>query len=210
MRDRPSDLSLSKRADPAYLGAFKALLKRLLANVNASPKEPISVYLAGGAAMHLYTGIRISDDVDAVFSRKLLVPADTQVLYRDSQGKPRSLYFDPNYNESFALLHEDAHEDAMRLPLTGIKGVRILVLQPVDLAVSKLSRFAEIDRADILQLAKDGLITAKALRQRAGQALSGYVGNPAPLRTSLNLACRDIEALGRRLRTRFRTSRVGS
>lgn len=198
MRDRPLDLTLSKRADPAYLTAFKALLKRLLANVKASPKEPISVYLAGGAAMHLYTGIRISDDIDAVFSRKLLVPADVQVLYRDSAGKPRSLYFDPNYNESFALLHEDAHEDAMRLPLKGIKGVRILVLQPVDLAVSKLSRFAEIDRADILQLAKDGLITAKALRRRARQALPGYVGDPAPLRTSLNLVCRDIAALGRK------------
>jgi hypothetical protein len=69
------------------------------------------------------------------------------------------------------------------------------VLQPVDLAISKLARFSEIDRGDILQLAKDGLITASELRQRAEEALPAYVGNLASLQTSILLACRDIEGL---------------
>ena len=125
------------------------------------------------------------------------MPADATVIYRDAEGKARSVYFDVNYNESYALLHEDAHDDALRLLLDGIDGVRVLVLQPVDLAVSKLARFSEIDRGDILQLAKGGLITSALLRQRAEEALPGYVGSLQPVQTSIMLACRDIDALAR-------------
>ena len=119
------------------------------------------------------------------------------MIYRDSEGKARSVYFDASYNESYSLLHEDAHQDAARLRLEGVEGARILVLQPVDLAVSKLARFGEIDRQDILRLAKAGLISANKLRKRAEAALPAYVGNPDSICTSLDLACRDIEALER-------------
>jgi len=189
------ELAISKRADPAYVEAFKSLIQRLLRSAKITEKEPITMYLAGGAAMHFYTGARMTDDVDAVFDRKLLIPSDLVVVYPDSEGNARSVYFDANYNESYALLHEDAHQDAVNLPLQGIEGARIFVLRPVDLAVSKLARFSEIDRKDILRLAADGLVTANELRKRAEEALPGYVGNPDPVRTSVDLACRDIEAL---------------
>ena len=189
------ELAVSGRADPAYIAAFRDLVRKLLSSAKISAKDPISMYLAGGAAMHFYTGARISDDVDAVFNKKVLLPSDSTVIYRDSEGRARSVYFDANYNETHALLHEDAHEDAMRLSMDGIEGVQIFVLQPVDLAVSKLARFGEIDRKDILQLAQDGLVTANELRQRAEAALPGYVGDPAPLRTSIDLACNDIGQL---------------
>lgn len=189
------ELTISERADPAYVAAFRTLALRVARSANATAQAPITMFLAGGTAMHFYTGARMTDDVDAVFDRKILVPADATVIYRDAQGKARSVYFDVNYNESYALLHEDAHADAWRLLLDGIAGVHVFVLQPVDLAISKLARFSEIDRGDIFQLAKDDLITAEALRQRAEDALSGYVGNLAPLQTSIMLACRDIEAL---------------
>lgn len=191
------ELVISSRADPAYVEAFKTLVHRLLRSAKVKADEPIEMYLAGGAAMHFYTGARMTDDVDAAFNRKLLVPPDLAVIYRDSEGKARSVYFDAAYNESYSLLHEDAHQDAVPLRLEGVEGARIRVLQPLDLAVSKLARFGEIDRGDILQLARDGLISAKALRERAEAALPAYVGDPDPIRTSLDLACRDIEALAR-------------
>jgi len=189
------ELVISKRADPAYVEAFKSLILRLLRSAKITQIAPITLYLAGGAAMHFYTGARMTDDVDAVFDRKLLIPPDLAVIYRDSEGTARSVYFDANYNETYALLHEHAHQDALRLSLEGIEGVRIFVLQPVDLAVSKLARFSEIDRKDILRLAADGLVTANELRKRAEEALPGYVGNPDPVRASIDLAGRDIEAL---------------
>src|SRR5438552_2517860 len=193
--ERMRELRISKRADPAYVEAFRTLIQRLLRSTGS--KGPIAMYLAGGAAMHLYTGARMTDDVDAVFSRKLLVPADLAVIYRDAEGKARAVFFDVNYNETYALLHEDAHRDAVRLPLKGIRGARIFVLQPVDLAVSKLARFADIDREDILELARNRLITARGLRERAEAALPYYVGNPIPVRTSIDIACRDIGPLER-------------
>ena len=202
------ELRISKRADAAYVEAFRTLIQRLLRSTGS--KEPIAMYLAGGAAMHLYTGARMTDDVDAVFNRKLLVPADLAVIYRDAEGKARSVFFDVNYNETYALLHEDAHQDAVRLPLKGIRGARIFVLQPVDLAVSKLARFAHIDREDILELARNRLITARNLRERAEAALPYYVGNPIPVRTSIDIACRDIgplERAGKRGRKRNRERR---
>lgn len=196
------ELSISKRVDPAYVEAFRSLVKKLSASAKATSKEPITMYLAGGAAMHFYTGARMSDDVDAAFNRKLILPSDSAVIYRDAKGAARSVYFDTNYNETYGLLHEDAHDDAMRLPLRKVEGVNVFVLQPIDLAVSKLARFSEIDREDIRQLARDGLITASELKQRAEEALHGYVGDPSPVRTSIKLACDDIKALQRSKHTR--------
>jgi hypothetical protein len=190
------ELRISRRADPAYIEAFRSLVGKLLAS--AKSKEPIAMYLAGGAAMHFYTGARMTDDVDAVFSRKLFLPADTVVIYRDAAGTARSVYFDSNYNESFGLLHQDAHDDALRLPLDGLRGVDVFVLQPVDLAVSKLARFSEIDREDIRQLARDGLITAGELKKRAEAALPDYVGDTGAVRTSIKIACADVKAVRKR------------
>jgi hypothetical protein len=191
------ELVINKRADPAYIEAFRTLIQRLVRSTKVNPREPIDMYIAGGAAMHFHTGARMTDDVDAVFNKKLLVPSDLAVIYRDSEGKPRSIFFDANYNESYALFHEDAHEDAARLQLDGIDGARVFVLQPVDLALSKLARFSDIDRKDILRLAEDGLITVNELRKRAEEALPDYVGNPDSVRNSIDLACQDIEAMGR-------------
>ena len=121
------ELAISKRADPAYVKAFKSLIQRLLRSAKVTRKEPLTLYLAGGAAMHFYTGARMTDDVDAVFDRKLLIPSDLAVIYRDSEGRARSVYFDANYNETYALLHENAHKDVMRLSLEGIEGARIFI-----------------------------------------------------------------------------------
>jgi len=192
-------LKISKRADPAFIAAFQSLARKLVRSTRADPAEPIVMFLAGGAAIHFYTGARISDDVDAAYSKRLLLPADSTVIYRDADGNARSIHFDPNYNEIFALMHEDAHQDALRLPLD-LEGIRVRVLQPVDLAVSKLARFGEVDREDILELARSGLVTAKALKKRAEAALPGYVGDPTMVRNSLDIACRDIEALARHKR----------
>lgn len=196
------ELSISNRVDPGYVEAFRNLVKKLLTSVKATSKEPIKMYLAGGAAMHFHTGSRMSEDIDAVFNRRLILPSDSAVIYRDAKGTTRKVYFDTNYNETYGLLHEDAHDDAMQLSLSKVKGVDVFVLQPIDLAVSKLARFSEIDREDIRQLARDGLITASALKQRAEEALHNYVGDPSSVRTSIKLACGDIKALQRSDHTR--------
>ncbi len=186
------------KAQDAYLNAFTEVLSRIQQTLKGSRPDvfPIRMYVAGGAALHLLTGARVSEDVDAVFSKRVLFNEEIEVSYRDPDGRARLLYLDRNYNDTQGLLHEDAHKDAQPVAFPGIdkKLIDVRVLSPLDLAVSKLSRFADQDREDILLLAREGLIASASLRKRAEQALAGYVGDLNPVRNSIDIACRLIES----------------
>ena len=182
------------RADPDYARAFATIMSRIQKALGTRrPAVPVVVCVAGGAALHFYTGARISNDIDArIIARLLIDPADLQIAYRGADGHGRLLYFDTQYNDTFALLHHDAYDEALAIDVEGVDPRRLTVklLTPVDLAVSKLARFSEQDRLDILSLAHAGLIDASELRSRADAALPDYVGRLDSVRTSINVACR--------------------
>ncbi|MGH8263862.1 MAG: DUF6036 family nucleotidyltransferase [Steroidobacteraceae bacterium] len=161
---------------------------------------PIRMYVAGGAALHFYTGERVSKDIDAVFSRRIALPDKLEVAYRDADGVAQLLYFDHQYSDALALMHEDAQEDSVPLSLTGIdaRKLDIRLLSPLDLAVSKLSRFSDQDRDDIITLARRKLIKATALRIRAEQALGGYIGSTDRIQGNIAQALRIVEDTLRR------------
>ncbi len=186
------------KAQDAYLKAFTEVLSRIQQALKGSRPDvfPIRMYVAGGAALHLLTGSRVSEDVDAVFSKRVLLNEEIEVSYRDPDGRARLLYLDRNYNDTLGLLHEDAHKDSQSVALPGIdrKLIDVRILAPIDLAVSKLSRFADQDRADVLLLAREGLIDSASLRKRAQEALAGYVGDLDSVRNSIDIACRLIES----------------
>jgi hypothetical protein len=189
--------SLKPRAD--YLKALGELLARAARSLERAPKEalPVRVYIAGGAALHLLTGARISEDLDAVFSRRVLLPDALEVSYRDADGSARTLYLDRNYNDTLGLLHEDAYDDSRPVRIDGVdpKLLEPRVLTALDLAVTKLARFSQQDREDIELLARQGLIDSAALRTRAEQALGGYVGDLESIRTSIDVACRLVDSI---------------
>jgi hypothetical protein len=62
------------------------------------------------------------------------------------------------------------------------------------LAVPKVSRYSSQDREDILALASAGLFSADQLRKRATEALGDYIGDRAPVITSIELVCGQISA----------------
>ncbi|WP_236749965.1 KfrB domain-containing protein [Acidovorax carolinensis] len=168
---------------------FKQLEDRLSLN------EPINVYLAGGMAVHLYTADRVTTDVDAEFGGRVFLPNDLIVDVALEDGSRESLYFDTNYNSTFALMHEDYLDDAISLDV-GLNKIKLHVLSPLDLAVSKIARLADNDKEDISRLVRLKLTTADAIEQRATAALVGYVGGLSMLRLNLrdavNLA-REVE-----------------
>jgi hypothetical protein len=185
---------------PEYVAAFTELVQRIAAPLRGLPRRilPIKMYVAGGAATYFYTGARVSRDVDAVFSRRIALPDDLEVTYRDSDGAPRLLYFDRQYNDTFALMHEDAHGDSVPLALKHIDAsvLDVRLLSALDLAISKISRLSSQDREDITALASRGMIKSEALRGRAEEALNNYVGSLDTLRGGIEFACaivRDIE-----------------
>jgi hypothetical protein len=161
--------------------------------------RPVRMFVAGGAAVHFYTGERVSVDVDAVFSRRVVLPDGLDVSWRDEDGAARLLYFDRQYNDTLGLLHEDAQAESTPLYLGGwdpeLLDVRLL--SPLDLAVSKLGRWSTQDQQDVAALALAGLIDADGLEARATEALAIYVGDTARLRGTIAAAKRLVAALGR-------------
>jgi hypothetical protein len=186
------------RPDPEYQEAFAQIMSRIERALGPKrPAKPVVVCVAGGAAMHFYTGGRFTNDIDAkIMARVMLDPKDLQVAYGGKDGHARLLYFDTQYNDSFALLHHDAYDEARPIDVAGVDSRRLEVrlLTPLDLAVSKLSRFSAQDEDDIRALAAEGLIDAAPLRRRAEAALPDYVGNIERIKTSLNIACKLVSA----------------
>jgi hypothetical protein len=85
-----------RNARPEYVAAFREIVNRIASSLTGVPKRalPVRMYVAGGAALHLYTGERVSRDIDAAFSRRIALPEDLEVAYRDADGAARLLYFD--------------------------------------------------------------------------------------------------------------------
>jgi hypothetical protein len=143
-------------------------------------REPITMLIAGGMATHLYTAARVTTDVDAEFSKRILLPSDLLVETKDGN----MLYLDSNYNSSFALMHEDYQQDALPVPI-GTDLIHVFVLSPLDLIVSKIARLNGPDKGDIAGIISKFHISAALIEKRAEEALGGYVGNVDYLRMNL-------------------------
>lgn len=173
---------------------LRRLLQRLEQRLQL--RQPVDVFLAGGMAAHVYTADRVTTDVDAEFAARIFLPPDLEVEVVLEDGSREVVYLDTNYSPTLSLMHEDYREDAIPLDL-GLEHLRVRALSPVDLAVSKMSRFADPDRADIEALARLGLISADAVERRALEAIGGYIGGEAMLRINIGEAValvRQVEA----------------
>lgn len=178
----------------ALAQGMRELFLRLQDKLSLS--QPVNVYLAGGMAVHLYTATRVTTDVDAEFGARVFVPNDLMVEVTLEDGTSQVVYLDTNYNSTFALMHEDYLSDSIPVDL-GLDQIRVRVLSPVDLAVSKIARLADNDKEDIAALVRLGLTNADEIEQRATNALAGYVGGQAMLKLNL----RDAVALARQVQS---------
>jgi len=187
-------------ATPELAAALSTMLDRIDATLreNAYQGEPIIMYLAGGLAVNYYCGSRFTADVDASFSRRMALDYNDLIVdFSDATGKRTQLYFDTTYSATLGPMHEDYEDDSQEWIGIGNERrlVKLRVLSPVDLAVSKLGRFEGNDRGDILELAKFGYFTVDEFRRRAEAAASYFVGNVRRLQTTIDIACKDIEDL---------------
>ena len=162
----------------ALLQYFRELESRLQLT------RPITAYLAGGMAVHLYIGVRVTTGIDAEFGSRIAPPADLIIQAPTPDDPDRFIYLDTNYNPMFSLLHEDYQADALPLDID-TKNLRLRILSPLDLAVSKVARFQATDQEDIAGLVEAGLVKADALEKRAEQALSAFIGNIDMIRYNL-------------------------
>lgn len=194
-------MPLESLARREYADAFLEIARRITESLQGLPRKalPIRMYLAGGAALHFYTGERVTQDVDATFSARIALPDRLDVSYRDADGAARLLYLDRQYSDTLALIHEDAYEDSESLALPGLVPdvLEVRLLTPTDLAVSKMGRLTTQDRDDIAALARHRLVRAIPLKKRAEEAVEGFVGDTARLRGNIESACKivaDVES----------------
>lgn len=182
-----------KRAFPELEAALAKMLEKIDGVVLDSgySGQPIQMYLAGGIAVNYYCGTRFTGDVNASFSRRVLLPYDelTIDLPSTEKGRPRFIYFDQTYNPTLSLMHENYLDHCIEWEEVGYGAskIKLLLLSPLDLAVSKISRFTEQDQQDILDLAKAGYFRPEEVGQRATEALSYYVGNTPAVKTSIKI-----------------------
>lgn len=174
--------------------AFAHAAMRLLEQLAATFTRPVTMVLAGGAAVHVYAPeARTSQDLDAEFQSRVLVPSDLLVHYVDKDGCTKTLSLDSNYNTTLGLIHEDYIQDSYDLGEHAGGMIHLRVLSPLDLAVSKISRLADNDREDIRLLAEHGLITSADLQRRALEALDYYVGYPQAVKLNIADAVKIVE-----------------
>lgn len=179
--------------DTALIKAMEGVLLDIENDLKLT--APLDAYLAGGMAVYLYTANRVTTDIDLEFNRRKV--ALTRNFTREAvldDGSREEVFLDTNYSNTYAMLHEDYQDDALPVK-TSLKFLRLKVLTPVDLAVSKIARFAGQDQEDIRALAAAGLFTSQELRARAEEAVANYVGNHDSLRTSINLAVKLVEGV---------------
>ncbi len=181
--------------------ALHELLDRIAGQVRAD--QEIDAFLAGGVAtyMHLQKAggvtaeaARYSEDADIHFGRPLILGDVPVVAYRDRDGNERMLALDGSYTIDIGLRHPECFDDAEFLFASDNGRVRLYLLSPLDLAVTKTGRFQDHDRTDIELLARESLLEAETFRQRATEALNYLATDPAMVRINIDEAAELIAA----------------
>lgn len=188
-------IDTSRPLGQALIAMFKGVEEELAGHLPGSVK----IIIFGGVAVHLYTGHRVSVDVDGeVFhcdrslNKAQLIESlgSTPESFIDpGTGRTLALNYDLTFNTTLGPLHEDYLERAIPLKeFNEGSPIYILIAAPVDLAISKLGRATDQDIEDIDTLLMHGLVSPVDLERLALEAIDVYVGNKdSPRSILLNL-----------------------
>lgn len=172
--------------------AVSRLFCRVLPLLEGQAPGTMRVYVFGGCAVHLLTHSRGSADIDAEVHAAQFLRRDEVVAvlaepeFYEQGDQDLTVEFDPNYNTSLGPLHEDYLDRA--IPLFGFSGdqpLHVYVAAGVDLAISKLGRYTDQDKADIEALINSGRVDVEEFVTLATQAIDYAIGNRSGMLNSL-------------------------
>ena len=175
---------MTSRLPAKLLAQLAALADRL-----GPLAEPLHGWLAGGWAVHYHTAHRMSGSVDISWSHKVAIPRDLQAFEISDPGRAigrRVVIMDGGIGDVMGSYPPEWEERSSAI--FGYGDMILHVMDPVDLAVSKLGRLDERDQGDIHELARAGLVDAELFGKRAREALACYVGNCPFVRDNLRAA----------------------
>ena len=148
------------------LETFRQLLKQARFKVD----KPIEIILIGGAAALLSGAVkRVTEDID------ILASGETIGKLKEA-GVLRPLI--QPVAESFLCLHPDYRKACIYVrEISFPPKIRVYRLSPLDLAISKLSRFQQVDIEDIEAILKKEKFSKKKFLRRYASARAYYT-NP--------------------------------
>ena len=152
-------------------------------------KEPLHAYLTGGVAANYYIGQPLSETVGIKFSHRVPIPSDLQIFEIPDEDDPydvRVITMNGGISDVLGSFPRDWEGRAHEVKTIG--DIVVHVIDPTDLAVSKVARFHDRDQDDIRQLAANGLVDPDVFRVRAEEALERYVGDTTWIRRNLESA----------------------
>lgn len=159
--------------------AFQGLCQKL--ETFADLRDPLYICIAGGMAVHLHTGLRATRNVDAQFYKKIHVPNDLSVSYKDGADQQSILRFNMGYNPNHSLLPTGYAERSIKVDV-GTKYIQPHILCINDLIISKISRFSKVDQEDIELLSMYVDCDLEAIGAGVEVALSQTVGSTKHVR----------------------------
>lgn len=183
--------------ETSFWTAVLSLIESLSNTIEGKLDSPVRAYMAGGSAFHYYTQSRISKDADLSFSHRIIIPQGMVEFYYDNEAhQERAVTLDRNYHNALGLMHPDYEKDAVSVGLLGKEhNIALYVISPVDLAVSKLARFSEVDESDIKILAGMELFTKDEFLNRASEAINYYVGDLSLIHHAIKTVCIHFDKL---------------
>lgn len=97
-------MNVSKPVTP-FMQSVEEVLRRVDANIAPGFLGTVDAYLVGGVAVHVYTGWRVSKDVDVAFSHRLVLAPVTVAYVED--GAKKAVRLDTNFTDALGLFHCD-------------------------------------------------------------------------------------------------------
>ncbi len=186
---------INSQFSQAIFQMFNNLDVWLADNYDDLPYGAVKVYLFGGCAIHLHTGARTSNDLDAELEVIKRLRGENVVIqavdFEDEDGLPSILEFDRNFTITLAPIHPDYKERATLLsPQSQL--VHLYLISAVDIAVSKLGRIGSVDLDDIVCLYSQGKFTLDEFLDTASEASDYYI-NPTQLQSNIDYVVSFLE-----------------
>jgi len=162
------------------LETFRLLLKEAKTKID----KPIEIVLIGGAAALLSDAVkRVTKDIDILASRETIRTLKEAGILR---------YPIQPVADSFLCLHPDYRKACIYVrELSSLPKIRVYRLSPLDLAISKLSRFQQVDIEDIEAILKKKKFSKTNLIKRYATARAYYT-NPKATDFNVRLLIRKV------------------
>jgi len=138
-------------------------------------KDSVNIYIAGGIATYFYSATRVSRDVDAILSHNVRIPTNLSVYWENESGEMEELVYDHGFMSLGGILPE-GYETRAYLQYEIDNKLKVYILSPEDLILSKLIRFADHDEADIKSIVANSDAKKEKFRKLAEEYIEFGVG----------------------------------